>query len=108
MNPCPCGYYGDPVKPCSCSPTQISRYQRRISGPLLDRIDIFVDVPRVENEKLTDDRLSEPSSSVRSRVEDARQAQRQRFKRPNLLTNADMGPSKYGSTARSKLAPRVF
>jgi magnesium chelatase family protein len=92
MNPCPCGYYGDPVKSCSCSPTQISRYQRRISGPLLDRIDIFVDVPRVEYDKLTDDRLGEPSSSVRSRVEHAREAQRQRFNGPNLLANADMGP----------------
>jgi magnesium chelatase family protein len=92
MNPCPCGYYGDSVKPCSCSPTQISRYQRRISGPLLDRIDIFVDVPRVEYDKLTDDRLGEPSSSVRSRVEDAREAQRQRFNGPNMLANADMDP----------------
>ena len=92
MNPCPCGYYGDPVKPCSCSPSQISRYQRRISGPLLDRIDIFMDVPRVEYDKLTDDRLGESSPSVRSRVERARESQRRRFDRPTLLTNADMGP----------------
>ena len=93
MNPCPCGYYGDPVKQCSCTPSQISRYQRRISGPLLDRIDIFVDVPRVEYEKLTDDRLGEESASVRNRVESARQAQRQRFKASSAsFTNADMGP----------------
>ena len=92
MNPCPCGYFGDPVKQCSCTPSQISRYQRRISGPLLDRIDIFVDVPRVEYEKLTDDRLGEESASVRTRVEAARDAQRRRFKAPTLLANADMGP----------------
>jgi magnesium chelatase family protein len=52
MNPCPCGYYGDSQKPCSCSPSIVSRYQRRISGPMLDRIDIFVEVPRVDYDKL--------------------------------------------------------
>jgi magnesium chelatase family protein len=54
MNPCPCNYYGDPVKECTCSPTMISRYRKRISGPLLDRIDIRVEVPHVEYDKLTD------------------------------------------------------
>ena len=53
MNPCPCGYYGDPVKPCTCSNMVVSKYQKRISGPLLDRIDIHVEVPRVEYEKLS-------------------------------------------------------
>ena len=57
MNPCPCGYFGDPVKECTCSLSMVSRYQKRISGPLLDRIDIHVEVPRVEYDKLTDDRL---------------------------------------------------
>jgi predicted ATPase with chaperone activity len=56
-NPCPCGYYGDPVKECTCSSAMVTRYQKRISGPLLDRIDIHVEVPRVEYEKLSDDRL---------------------------------------------------
>ena len=53
MNPCPCGYYGDPVKECTCSNSMVSRYQKRISGPLLDRIDIHIEVPRVEYEKLS-------------------------------------------------------
>jgi len=72
INPCPCGYYGDHIKECRCSPGEISRYQKRISGPLLDRIDIFVEVPHVEYEKLTDDRPGETSERVRARVEAAR------------------------------------
>jgi magnesium chelatase family protein len=79
MNPCPCGYYGDPVKPCTCSSTLVTKYQKRISGPLLDRIDIHIEVPRVEYEKLSDQRLGEPSECVRARVEAARQIQRERF-----------------------------
>ena len=62
MNPCPCGYYGDPVKPCTCSTGTVTKYQKRISGPLLDRIDIHIEVPRVEYDKLSDNRLGEPSS----------------------------------------------
>ena len=94
MNPCPCGYFGDPVKECTCSMSVISRYQKRISGPLLDRIDIHVEVPRVEYEKLSDDRLGEPSAAIRARVEAARQRQRQRFAASErLLCNADMGPA---------------
>ncbi len=79
MNPCPCGYYGDPVKPCTCSPGMVTKYQKRISGPLLDRIDIHIEVPRVEFEKLSDQRLGEPSATIQARVETARQIQRQRF-----------------------------
>ncbi|MBC7232717.1 MAG: YifB family Mg chelatase-like AAA ATPase [Chloroflexi bacterium] len=101
MNPCPCGYFGDPVKECTCSPSMITRYRKRISGPLLDRIDIHVEVPRVEYEKLTDDRLGEPSATIRARIEQAREIQRQRFAgrlggvKGNLplLCNADMGPA---------------
>ncbi len=92
MNPCPCGFYGDPVKECTCSPSLIARYQRRISGPLLDRIDIFIEVPRIDYEKLTDDRLGEGSEVARMRVESARQIQRERFKGTNLVCNADMTP----------------
>jgi magnesium chelatase family protein len=92
MNPCPCGYYGDPVRECTCTPTMISRYQKRISGPMLDRIDLFVEVPRVEYEKLADDRLGENSETVRERVEMARQIQRERFNGTKLLSNADMTP----------------
>src|SRR5512135_1818574 len=79
MNPCPCGYYGDPIKPCSCAPSTVTKYQKRISGPLLDRIDIHVEVPRVEYQKLSDDRLGEPSEVIRGRVEAAREIQRKRF-----------------------------
>ncbi|MFC1925106.1 YifB family Mg chelatase-like AAA ATPase [Chloroflexota bacterium] len=92
MNPCPCGYYGDPVKECRCSSADVTRYHKRISGPLLDRIDIFAEVPRVEYEKLADDRLGESSDEVRSRVERARQIQRERFNGIKLFSNADMTP----------------
>ena len=92
MNPCPCGYYGDPVKECTCSLSTISRYQKRISGPLLDRIDIFVQVPRIEYEKLADDRLAEESERVRSRVEGARAIQRARFQGTRLTCNTEMTP----------------
>jgi len=92
MNPCPCGYYGDPVKECTCTPSVISRYQKRISGPLLDRIDIFVHVPRIDYEKLSDDRLGESSEVVRSRVERARAVQRERFQGTKLTCNAEMTP----------------
>ncbi len=100
MNPCPCGYYGDPLKPCTCSPGTVTKYQKRISGPLLDRIDIHIEVPRVEYEKLSDARLGESSAVVRQRVETARQRQRQRFAEMNadgqgsgLACNADMHPA---------------
>ncbi len=92
MNPCPCGYYGDPIKECKCSSGEISRYQKRISGPLLDRIDIFIEVPRLEYEKLTDESLCETSSDVRSRVEAARKTQQHRFRGTKLTCNAEMTP----------------
>ncbi len=79
MNPCPCGYFGDPLRPCTCSPGTVTKYQKRISGPLLDRIDIHIEVPRVEYDKLSDARLGESSEAVQARVEAARQIQRTRF-----------------------------
>jgi magnesium chelatase family protein len=93
QNPCMCGYHGDPERQCTCSASAISRYQKRVSGPLLDRFDINVDVPRVKFEKLSSDRLGEPSSAIRERVCAARERQQQRFKNTRLLTNADMGSS---------------
>lgn len=93
MNPCPCGYFGDPIKECTCSPGTISRYQKRISGPLLDRIDMFVQVPRLEYEKLADDRRGESSETIRSRVEEAREMQRARFAGTRIACNAEMSPS---------------
>ncbi len=93
MNPCPCGYFGDPAKECSCSSSTITRYQKQISGPLLDRIDIHVEVPRVDYKKLSSDRLGEPSAQVQKRVEAARKIQRKRFEGTDLATNADMHPA---------------
>ncbi|MBI1885188.1 MAG: YifB family Mg chelatase-like AAA ATPase [Chloroflexi bacterium] len=93
MNPCPCGFFGDPTKNCTCSESTITRYQKRISGPLLDRFDIFVDVPRVEYEKLADEAAGgEASEAVRDRVETARRRQQGRFQGSRLLCNAEMGP----------------
>lgn len=98
-NPCPCGWYNDPIKPCTCAPSAVTKYQKRLSGPLLDRIDIHIEVPRVNYEKLSSDRLGETSSVIRKRVETARQRQRERFadlERPDgskeysVVCNADM------------------
>jgi magnesium chelatase family protein len=71
--PCPCGYFSDDLKECTCSNSVITRYQKRISGPMLDRIDIHIEVPRVDYEKLSDDRLGEPSTNVQVRVEAVRE-----------------------------------
>jgi magnesium chelatase family protein len=90
MNPCPCGYYGDPVRQCTCSPGTVSRYQKRISGPFIDRVDMFIEVPHVEYEKLADDRLSESSQKIRARVEAARELQLKRFKGTKMVCNAEM------------------
>jgi len=90
MNPCPCGYYGDQFKQCTCGAATVSRYQKRISGPFLDRVDIFVDVPRIDYEKLSDDRLGEKSEKVQARVTATRRRQQERFKGTRLSCNADM------------------
>ena len=92
MNPCPCGYYGDPFRRCTCPASLVSRYQRRISGPFIDRVDIFVEVPHIDYEKLADNRLAESSEKVRARVEAARALQRKRFEGTKLACNADMTP----------------
>ncbi len=92
MNPCPCGYYGDSTHHCTCSETAVTRYRHRISGPLLDRIDIFVDVPRVDYEKLANGNAIEGSAEVRARVEASREVQRHRFSESRLSANAEMGP----------------
>jgi magnesium chelatase family protein len=92
MNPCPCGYSGDPEQACTCSPSAVSRYQQRISGPLLDRFDIFVDGPRVEYEKLITPPSSENSDVVRERISQAIDIQRHRFSDSGLASNSDMGP----------------
>ena len=93
MNPCPCGNLGDPRKQCTCTPSMVFRYQKRISGPLLDRIDIYVEVPSVEYEKLTAEYAGQPSATVRARVLGGRVIQAERFRGTALQTNADMGPA---------------
>lgn len=93
MNPCYCGWHGDPKRQCSCSPGEVQRYQKRVSGPLLDRIDIFVEMPRIEYEKLTSEPTGEESTTIRKRVEVARERQRARLAGTLLQSNADMGPA---------------
>jgi magnesium chelatase family protein len=93
MNPCPCGYHGDPFHQCTCPPGVVSRYQRRISGPFIDRVDIFVEVPHIDYEKLTADRLGERSEAVQKRVNAARLRQRKRFRATGLTSNAEMTPA---------------
>jgi magnesium chelatase family protein len=93
MNPCPCGYYGDDTHECTCSAGMVSKYQKKISGPLLDRIDIHIEVPHVEYDKLSDGRTGEHSAVIRGRVEKARAMQTERFRGTALTCNADMGPA---------------
>jgi magnesium chelatase family protein len=98
VHPCPCGYYGDSQKPCTCAHALVTKYQKRISGPLLDRIDIHIEVPRVDYEKLSGDRLGESSESIRARVQSARNIQQARFtnhqstnsQSTDIICNADM------------------
>ncbi len=78
-NPCPCGHYNDPQKECTCFPSQIAKYQRKLSGPLLDRIDIHIEVPRVESDILLDERVAETSEKIRERIIKAREIQENRF-----------------------------
>ncbi|OQY89479.1 MAG: magnesium chelatase, partial [Anaerolineae bacterium UTCFX1] len=87
-----CGYYGDSQKPCTCAASVVTKYQKRISGPLLDRIDIHIEVPRVDYEKLSGDRVGESSASIRQRVQAARNIQQQRFaaSQSDIICNADM------------------
>lgn len=90
QNPCPCGYMSDPEKRCICTPTQIVRYQKKISGPILDRIDIHIEVPRVKYAKLADDCLAEASGIVKDRVIEARKKQSARFAKSKIKTNSEM------------------
>jgi magnesium chelatase family protein len=107
MNPCPCGNYGDPIKPCSCAESAVLRYQRRISGPLLDRVDIFVEVPRVDYEKLASLTPSEPSCKVRGRVDAARQLQRQRLNERAAQCNSEMSPADVRDFCQAELGEDV-
>ena len=90
MNPCPCGYFTDPKRQCHCTPFQIQTYLSKISGPLLDRIDIHLDVPRLNVENLTARRRGEPSEEIRKRVNMARERQKERYKREGIHFNAHL------------------
>lgn len=92
MNPCPCGFFTDPNRECTCAPPQIQRYMSKISGPLLDRIDIHIEVPAVKYKELSSEAKSESSFEIRNRVMKARTTQQKRFeKHSNIFNNADMG-----------------
>lgn len=92
MNPCPCGYFNDPTRECKCSPPQIQRYISKISGPLLDRIDIHIDVPAVKVSELSAKEAEEGSAEIRQRVNQARSVQQQRFMGEHVFSNAQMSP----------------
>lgn len=90
MNPCPCGFAGDNEKNCICSPMQVAGYRKKISGPILDRIDLHVEVPRVKFEKLTSDIPAENSKTIKQRIQSARKIQQNRFKDAPYITNSEM------------------
>jgi magnesium chelatase family protein len=90
MNPCPCGHSTDPQKQCVCSPAQISKYKRRLSGPLMDRIDLHIEVPAIKYDKLATEKVGEESAQVRERIQAARQRQLERFTNENIKTNSEM------------------
>ena len=93
-NPCPCGFLGDEKKSCRCLPGQIIRYQKRLSGPILDRIDLHVEVPAVNVDKLTKEDSNETSADIRRRVQAARNRQLKRFKNLKITCNSEMPPKR--------------
>lgn len=90
MNPCPCGHFGDPERVCGCSPYQREKYRQKVSGPILDRIDLHIEVPRLKFDALQDPRPGEKSEIIRERVEKARTIQRERLKNTKRFTNAEL------------------
>jgi len=90
MNPCPCGYLGDKKQKCSCSSKQITNYHHRLSGPIIDRIDLHIEVPRIKLEQLQEENIGETSAKIYQRVKMARAKQITRFKNWPFLTNAEM------------------
>jgi magnesium chelatase family protein len=92
MNPCPCGYFGHPTRKCTCKPDQVNRYLNRVSGPLLDRLDLHIEVPPVDFESLSSEQKAEPSAEIRKRVNAARAVQNARFKGTNITCNARITP----------------
>lgn len=93
MNPCPCGYYGSKDKSCKCTPEQIKRYISKISGPLLDRIDLQIEVERTPYKKLSKKQKIETSQEIRKRVNKARKIQQERYKKYKIFSNAELTPT---------------
>ena len=94
MNPCPCGYATDLKKKCTCTPLEISKYMKKISGPILDRIDLHIEVSSVDYEKLSNNNIkSESSAVIRERVNKAKKVQAERYKNYNIFSNSDLTPS---------------
>ena len=104
MNPCPCGYYGSGTDQCKCSPTAIHNYLNKISGPLMDRIDLHIEVDSVNYEDLSDDRLEEKSADIKKRVDKARKIQLERFKNTKIYSNAQMGEKEFKDYCKLDLA----
>ena len=95
MNPCPCGFFGDPKRKCRCAPQQVERYRERISGPLLDRIDLHVEAPAVSFDDLRSDETGEPSAAIRERVFACRKVQQKRFGPGKVRVNARMSSQQF-------------
>lgn len=93
MNPCPCGYLNDSKKECVCTPNQISNYRNKISGPILDRIDMHIEVTRVEYKKLNEKSEAENSETIRERVNKARMIQIERYKNEKIFSNSELTPA---------------
>jgi magnesium chelatase family protein len=111
MNPCPCGYFGNPHHECRCSMSQIGKYQKKISGPLLDRIDLFIDVPEVKQESLTSDDLGESSEKILKRVIAARAIQAKRFSAIRFLANRQesvSGRKNFPANTNSEMTPEML
>ena len=105
LNPCPCGFFNDARHECICSSIQIARYLAKISGPLLDRIDLQVEVPALTPEEISSTTAGESSALIRERVEAARQIQRERFRRASIQSNAEMSTRKPGTTCSPSSGP---
>jgi magnesium chelatase family protein len=108
MNPCPCGWYGDPVHPCNCSISEIRKYRRRVSGPLWDRFDIQVEVPRLLPDELTGSLPSESSINIRKRVINARNIQKKRYINTRIFSNSQLSPRLIKEFISLKEEERVF
>lgn len=89
-NPCPCGYLNDPEKECQCQSSQVQKYRRKLSGPLIDRIDLFIEVPQLKYEKLIQENSEKSSSKIKERVEKARILQKERFNKNGVITNSEI------------------